>query len=778
VSPRSLSAILLAHEAPDFAEVQDTWFKRQSSGDSVCHKFVILGRFDQLIISLADDPAALLPAASDIANARAATSSSYIGRVIAPDQFHPTEWAADHPILGLCSARFARRILAATGNFHFLDEFLSQRLKDKNIRHAVVSATGWEDALVVFFAKDFNAIAHAAGELRSMRFSDLPFADQVDVTDGFTHPCLTTCTLPAFCCQWRKDWEAKDTANLLSRINHEAPLNWAVRLELHPGHWGGCAADLRQRCLQQGIPVPVFRPTFGQTDLRISDSGGPDATHGGLLRFLLDVVFKVGETRTVIRSAETHLHPVLLEYQEDPCAGAEVDQKPRLVESRTNRITGLTEDMRSKLIHAAVPPHTLAVLNEVLSRIQGISDDPMHGEEFEALQSLHRAFADAVHRLPNSMFESASRELQMDISDWQGLVERCLADRFRGSYPAGDSLMMRMSSYQGAHHRFLVVMDQFAQRSFDLARHSIHAVESTVRLPEAALATFIGNSPSAYATSHTISTLGCGFTDVPATLICRLRDAHLVAHETGHHVIRAFFTALTGHGISFYISDPVQGLGNDGRQMLAGHGVHPGEINELVTIWKSSSVLREIRELMADFFSYCICFPENLKGHREATRRTLGGFFEHGSQPYLRSIQIEARLRSAALEAMLSSMVDASSAFKADSERILELVQKESGRVLDFERLRKRRDDIQRALRSLQILYAIPAFRALIQGFRTCGQAESFHDEDPTHSLLKDMRGFLCRAETPSLEENFAFLDSLRFTLLRSRGSKTLSSPP
>jgi hypothetical protein len=36
---------------------------------------------------------------------------------------------------------------------------------------------------------------------------------------------------------------AKDTANLLSRMKHEAPLNWVVRLELQPGHWGGYAAD-------------------------------------------------------------------------------------------------------------------------------------------------------------------------------------------------------------------------------------------------------------------------------------------------------------------------------------------------------------------------------------------------------------------------------------------------------------------------------------------------------------------------------------------------------
>lgn len=775
-SIRPVSAILLAHEAPDFAKLQETWQTRQISPGAVCHKFIILGRFDQLILNLTDEPSALMPPVSGITNARAATSSSYIGRVVAPDEFDPSQWAQDWPVVGLCSVRFSRRILAAAGSFDFLDSFLRQRLAEMEVRHVVISATGWEDALVLFFAKNFNTIAKAAGLVRSMRLDDLPYLkDQVQTDDGFTHPCLTTCTLPAFCCQWNKDWSPAETTELIRRLDADAPLHWAVRLELHPGHWKGCADDLRQSCEKLGLPLPTFRPTFGQTDLRVSATEGPAATHGGLLRFLLDVVFQAGKKRTVIRSAETHLHPEVPDYAEDQQAGPEVDQKkpPSDPDGEARQHEAIQQKkaaMRQKLSASGVPPHTLDALEEMLCRVQGISEDPMHGEEFDTLRRLRKAFAAAIARLSDKIDEEDARQLQLDISEWQSLLERCLGDRFRGSYPAGDSMMMKLGTYQGAHHRFLVVMDAFARQAYEMACATIKSHWSKLALPEVALATFIGNSPSAYATSTTLSMLGCGFTDVPASMVCRMRDAHMLAHETGHHVVRAFFTLFPRGMLNLYWADPVNGVGSSNRRTLEDQGeLDAASITTLDRCWKSPAVLREIREMLADYFCISLCFPDGLPQHRAAAKKTLEDFYLGGSKTYLLCLETESRLRSAAIEAFVTDADSAPGAFHQKAEEIIALIEREAAIGIDFSRLRKRRDDMKDGLKALRILRQIRSFGALLKGIRDCAHQQTFPGETPGHSLLEDMRGFLKDASKVTLEENFVFLDKLWFKLLRCR---------
>ncbi len=780
MSIRPFSAILLAHEAPDFANLQQNWFSSEPIPKSARHKFVILGRFDQLIINLSDDPAVLLPAASNITNARAATSSTYIGRVVAPGDFEPTKWAESYPILGLCSVRFARRILAATDSFEFLNDFLARRLAGQDIRYTVVSATGWEDALVLFFARNFNIITTAVGQLRSMRLADLDLAHPVNAEDGFTHACLTTCTLPAFCCQWQREWTKKDTKALLKRIDAHEKLNWAVRLELHPGHWQGCAADLKRRCEAEGLGDLLFRSTFGQTDLRISDAGGEASTHGGLMRFILDVLFKAGEARTVIRSAETHLHPVVEDYQEDPNAGAETDIRPPDNPLPPKpRPPVLAPEIREKLRLVAVPPHTLSVLEEMLNRVQGISDDPMHGEEFETLKQLRNAFTKAVERMPCPISERESRILQRDISEWQMLLDRCLGDRFRGPYPAGDSMMMKLATYQGAHHRFLVVMDAIARSAYEMVRGTILQHLPDCVLPETALATFIGNSPSAYATAHTIDSLGCGFTDVPATLVCRLRDTHLLFHETGHHVVRAFFASQQKLGFSPYVHDPVRGLGSQARDYLEDIGLSGQDIHTLNACWKRPGVLREVREILADYFSCCLCYPQDIRSHKNASLLTLENFFRGGSELFMRSVQTEFRLRSGAIEALQSKLdgkiEDAEEEyFREIVERGMDVIKAGGGTFIDFETYKHRSEEIQHAVRALDLLCQVPEIKALLRGFDTCASMAAFPGEEVSRSLLHDLRQFLADPKPPALEAkpsaleaNFAFLDKLWFNLLR-----------
>ncbi len=772
--PRPLSAVLLAHEAPDFIKIQDAWLKETPNQGVSCHKFVVLGRFDQLIITQSDSSDSLFPQqARIITNARAATSSSHIGCVVGAVDFDPCAWAQTHPMLGLCSVRFSRRVLAAAGGFEFLEEFLQGSLAGTAVRHCIVSATGWEDALVFFFARDFNSISRAAGLLRSMKIADLPvLQDKVKTADGFTHLCLTTSTLPAFCCQWSRSWTSADTEALLARVAADEPLHWAVRIELHPGHWDGFVRHLEKMSADLGIPV-ACRPTFGQTDLRVSDNGAAAATHAGLLRFLLHVIFPLGAApKTVMRSAETHLHPVLEAYGEDAGATFHVDQ---MISLHVPHEVAFPDDIREKLRGVAIPPHTLRVLEETLGRVQGMSQDPLHGEEFETLQRLRTAFIKTIRRMPSRISENASRELQLDMSEWQMLLDRCLADRFRGPYPVGDSMMMRLGSYQGAHHRFLVVADQFSQLAYDLARHCIKNHNAACELPDVAIATFIGNSPSPYATSHTINYLGCGFTDVPATLICRLSDGHLLAHETGHHIVRAFFAALPTLGFDVYTSDPVKGLMPEARQHLIKEGLTLDEVDLLSEHWRSSTILREMRELLAEYFSSSLCFHGNKQAYKEVSLRCLAAFFDGGSLSYLRSLQTEFGLRAAAVESLATiGQGQAKAIYDESSQRVVNSIRNQSNLAVDFTRALERRKSIGDAVEGLEILSRTKDFSALLQGIGDCATHAAFLGETSDASLLKELRAFLIQQAPVSLKDNIAFLDTLWFKLLRRREQKHL----
>jgi hypothetical protein len=773
---------LLANEAPDFRFLQDHWKSLRPLAQGSRHKFVVLGRFDQLILTVSDKAEELMPFGESIANARAATNSAHIGRVVAPGEgYDPDEWARTHPILGLCSVRFARRALAAAGSFEFLDGYLKGHLPQVlGVRHAIISATGWEDVLVLFHTRNFNSVARATGILRGMRIQDLPFHHQMKQGDGFNHPCLTTCTLPAYCCQWHPGWLPGDTAELLARLDADAPLHWAVRVELHPGHWKGFQKHMQGKCSALGLQVQC-RPTFGQTDLRISDNSEETGTHRGLLTFLMEVIYPLGiEERAVIRSVETHLHPVLTEddYMEDGTARALVDQ----TYSTRNHESAFPSEVQSRLIELAVPPHTLRVLEETLSRVQGMSHDPMHGEEFQTLERLQRAFTKSIRNLVVKDWapaaEKEARALQIDISDWQMNLDRCLADRFRGAYPTGDSLMMRLGSYQGAHHRFLVIMDHLAQEAYDMARHAIQSLHAPCLLPQIALATFIGNSPSPYATSHTIDRLGCGFTDIPATLICRMRDTHLLAHETAHHIIRAFFCAVSGIGFTFYDTDAVgHGLDDKTQQALAAGGLDQDQINRLDTEMKDRELRREIRELLADYFARHLYFPSDPQSHVQAGIATLEEFYKGGNNAYLSSVKTDFGIRSLGVDLLCSNHTVGDVALKEFDENLevrLLTIQKEGASKVNVSRSKERGRLIRKAVIALDLLSYLPEVDAMLKGFANCGIAKVFHGEEPGHSLLSDMRDFMAKDTPVSLEDNFAFLDHLWFKHLHNRERKHL----
>jgi hypothetical protein len=770
VAAALFNALLLAHEASDLEVFQR--IGTQSDPDS--QRFIVLGRFDHLVLRSAIEAEVPTSSLWEVGNARSAVSSSYAGHMLEPVAFNPAEFAATHPILGFCSLRLARRALKEARGFGFVADFLKDQFPaDGNIRWALASTTGWEDVVVMFFGRSFNDIKAAVGAMRGLHAKHPCLVIDLDTKDGLHHLILTSCTLPAIACRWHRGWTEADTQQLLTHVHGDEPIRWAIRVEVYPGHWDACASLLKQRCAEKGLVVDIS-PLFGQADLRLSPLDAAACTHRGLLTLLTEVVFPLEiMPKTVIRTVETRLIPDL-DYAEDTGAG----------HLSTREIHPLSPDVgsmfrsesRDALRHMGAPPHTLHALEETMARIQGMARDRLHGEEFQALHRLATTFNKAALEVrkritpSDTIYEDEARDLLQDISDWQLYLDRCLADRFRGPYPAGDNMMVRIGSHSGTHLRFLVVMDHFAQKACDLARTRINEKLGVAAMPKVALATFIGNSPTAYATSHTIKRLHCGFTDLPATLAGRIQDCHLVAHETGHHIIRAFFSVYTDFEPFSYRRT---GLSHQAVNKLDVAGCTTKEITFLKErVFCDPRILRELRELLADLFVSYLCFPGSPQRHDQAAAFTVGAFYEFDDRSvFMRSVLSEFRLRHLALAALLEGSGEILEDYDERAKSFFKTLATQSAIPLTdskFTRLQQCRDRLSDALRALLLLSRTREIRAFLDGMASCAIAQDFIGESGVESVLCEFRGFLSNAGPhASASQNFTFLDRLWFMVLR-----------
>ncbi|MBL9160222.1 MAG: hypothetical protein JNJ70_22260 [Verrucomicrobiales bacterium] len=733
-----VTSVLACHEASQF-----TQFQRLVSGNGV-QRFLLLGRFDHLTLAVGsgeDEHAWSNPIAS---NARAASGCSYVGRLVGDGEFDPVEWVEELPLLGHCSLRLARRILRESGSFGFLIDYLETRLKPfKELRWAVISGTGWEDVTVLFFGRSFNVIKRAVGVLRAMSVNEIAthLPDNFKANDGLHHIVLTSCTLPGMALPgWTPGWTREHSEAFLAGTRHDERLHWAVRVETYPGHWDAFIALLRENSDAAGLEINVS-PLFGQADARVTPAGDKETTHSGLVRFLTEVMFPIeAMPDTVVRTVETRLIPESLDYHEDTTATPSTTRtRPRA----GSCLEDFNRQSKNVLLSLGVPPHTLDALSETISHIEDMAGDRLHGEEFTSMLRLADAFNTRIGRESPVFsdlrsYQIQARETQIDISDWQMTVERCLADRFRGPYPAGDSMMVRLGNHPGAHQRFLVVMDYFGQQAFDLACRQMRLIFPDPPIVPAALATFIGNSPSAYATSHLIRRLNCGFTDVPAHMVTRLQDLPLMAHETGHHLFRAFLSSFP-------------------------------EVEAAISSL-TEECQRDIREFFAECFASHLCFPGVPEDQETAAYQTIGGYYKgiDTNNVFVRSIMVEITLRMKAVNAWIQNPESPEPVF----DRLINEYRSRMEKTPLFlsphgERVNERIHETRTALSEVRRLSKNhPEFDALMRALANCGGSSWSVSGEPENEFLSVCRVMMKTPPTTG-EESLTQLDRLWFIALR-----------
>jgi hypothetical protein len=510
--------------------------------------------------------------------------------------------------VGVCGIKLAHGLRDALQTLDQVAKALAETLSGLQGHWLISSTTGWEDIVLIYWTQEFSVLSQVIGKVRSLSVGEV----QPPSPCSGVHAVLTTCTMAGIHLplgSFESDSTRFNHKNWVSMVSGRlAParsIDWAVRFELRPGHFDPFVAELKDRI--QSLPQPLaaslaFRNVLGQYDFRVQHQGG---TQQDWLQFLglvaLPLAAKEG---SLVRSMETHLHIDVPQFSEGPAA-AEV-QRQQFANAVSDNLDRITKACQA----SAIAPHALEMLHATHNRLVALQGDDLQHGTFTSVENLFLRLAEGLASEPEGIVE-----LDRKLSPWLYWVERCLADRYRGTYPLGESVVPRLGTYQASHHGFLAAMDCIGQQAFD---HALSAMNRLVTdpppVPDMAVCCFIGSSPSPNALSFP-RYMRCGFIELPAIMIFKLRELPILLHEVGH----LFSNAVSEH------HDFTYRLPQD----------EPAR----------EKVKVEIQEILAEMFACCACFDGDVVRHGENRSVILDSYLPDPSNRFTSSSRYISTIR-------------------------------------------------------------------------------------------------------------------------------------
>jgi hypothetical protein len=549
-----------------------------------------LGRFDHILVTLAKEAEPLLQPERAVQCCHHASSHwSCFGRVILSSfDLEAGVWPADQGVVvGVCGIKLAHALRDKVPDLKQVADALTEQLKDLPGQWLVSSTTGWEDMVLIYWTDDFQTLSRMIGSVRRLRLDQI----KPHVSIDGVHAILTTCTLAgihlppdSFEPTESSPFNHERWVTLVSKRLAPGPLlDWAVRFELRPGHFDPFYDELKsyvQRLPPDRFVDLSYRNVMGQYDFRVQHQGG---SQQDWLCFMGHVALPLSaKDGSLVRSMETHLHIDVPEFSEGQAA-AEVKRVPLQNAARNDLIQIVQACEKS-----GIAPHTQEVFRATHNRLMALQGDDLQNGTFTSVENLFIRLGEGLSSEPDGI-----PELDRKLAPWLYWVERCLADRYRGTYPLGETVVPRLGTYQASHHGFLASMDCIGQDAFDYALSSMNCLAGQgVEVPSMAVCCFIGSSPSPNALSFP-QFMRCGFIELPAIMIFKLRELPVLLHEVGH----LFVNAVTDH------HKLVHRLPRDQSE----------HVQEKVKI--------EIQEILAEMFACCACYNGDVRSYGE--NRTL-----------------------------------------------------------------------------------------------------------------------------------------------------------
>lgn len=700
-----------------------------------------LGRFDHILITLAKEQESLLQPERRVQSCHHASSHwSCFGRVIRSSfDLESGAWPPDQGVLvGVCGIKLAHGLRDALQTLDRVAEALATTLNDLQGHWLISSTTGWEDMVLIYWTQEFSALSQVIGKVRSLSVAQV----QPPSPCSGVHAVLTTCTMAgihlppgSFESDSPRFNHERWVSMVSTRLSSACPIDWAVRFELRPGHFDPFVADLKDRIrpLPQSLAGALaYRNVLGQYDFRVQHQG---STQQDWLQFLglvaLPLAAKEG---SLVRSMETHLHIDVPQFSEG-MAAAEV-QRQQVQNAASDNLDRITQACKA----SAIAPHALEMLHATHNRLVALQGDDLQHGTFTSVENLFLRLAEGLASEPEGIVE-----LDRKLSPWLYWVERCLADRYRGTYPLGESVVPRLGTYQASHHGFLAAMDCIGQKAFD---HALSAMNRLVTgappVPDIAVCCFIGSSPSPNALSFP-RYMRCGFIELPAIMIFKLRELPVLLHEVGH----LFVNAVKEHcDLHSYL------LPQDKAA--------------------SDRVVVEMQEILAELFACCACFDGDVIRHGENRLSILDSYLPDPNNRFSSSSRLISSLRLLGVYWLLKDTLhhydshnDARQAFRTEAITYIreELDSNLAGQ--DPASIAKLKGEAETA--ALHIADAMAAFahvrmrrpnhEAMIQAIKSLSQRSHRIDDEPICPLVL-MKTFTTKQKN-DLAEDFLFIEEM-----------------
>lgn len=699
-----------------------------------------LGRFDHVLITLAKSQESLLQPERTVQSCHHASSHwSCFGRVIRSSfDFKSGTWPSDQGgLVGVCGIKLAHGLRDALQTLDQVAEALATALADLQGQWLISSTTGWEDMVLIYWTQEFSILSQVIGKVRSLSVTEVnPPSQCLGI-----HAVLTTCTMAgiklpsgSFVSNSRQQFNHEAWISLVSnQLAPKSPLDWAVRFELRPGHFDPFSAELKARV--QSLPQPlaghlVYRNVLGQYDFRVQHQGG---TQQDWLQFLGLVALPLAaKERSLVRSMETHLHIDVPQFTEGPAA-AEVERQQ--ASSAPDNLERITQACQA----SAIAPHTEEMLRATHNRLVALQGDDLQHGTFTSVENLFLRLAEGLASEPDGIVE-----LDRKLSPWLYWVERCLADRYRGTYPLGESVVPRLGTYQASHHGFLAAMDCIGQHAFDHALSAInHLVSAASVVPGMAVCCFIGSSPSPNALSFP-RYMRCGFIELPAVMIFKLKELPILLHEVGH----LFVNAVSEHFDLTYrlpTEEPAR---------------------EKVKI--------EIQEILAEMFACCAGFDGDVDRHGENRAVILASYLTDQGNRFTSSSQFISMIRLLGVHwlihdelAKFTRPIDVKQAFRSLAVQAIRAELKSQLPTADAARIAQLQDDAETAAENIAwAMYAFaeirqrkPNHEAMIQAIKSLRYGSGLTPEQMSQPL-ELMKKFTSAPQT-ALAEDFLFIEEM-----------------
>lgn len=452
------------------------------------------------------------------------------------------------------------------------DEIQKLTNKDKDIFPLLIFSYGWEDLILILFSNRYDAIKELIFNLRrNLKFKNLESVlvpSFFDKNPNTKHAITTTYTIFAAHLPFSKSIDAI-SIELRKKLNAKDKMVVdKMNFQIRPGHLDYVIEELKKK----NCKIAHFQFMPGRYDLSVKFE---NMKIYDLFEFYLKELWPFLESKTSpIISTQTlfKLNDINAVMEENVACNNPKEYFP-IPREEMEFIEKHVYDSYLLPVHSAISLGNILVSSWYLKNNFFISG---------AMKSLIRFI--------NTMKDGIQKEahLQQAVDEISPPLSLCFIDRFRGTYPLGESFSMPIMNYKGSFQKHLLCVDYSSFIIFNVMRECLNIQGEQIE--KHYFCSFIGArfSPAIISFNVDPNKYNLGIVSIPIDSLFSQVDLYYMFHEMAHMVIFSI-------DLDNYISLELLGFRNMPNHSLI-----------------IEAVERLLKDMVADYFMLIFGFEGNL----------------------------------------------------------------------------------------------------------------------------------------------------------------------